>query len=57
MIQIYCDVDENGNIIDALMGERIIPDRQYDFFFMVTDAEIMKNIDKYKVINRELVLK
>lgn len=39
MIQIYCDVDEVGNITDVLMGERIIPDRQYAYFFLV-DQEI-----------------
>jgi hypothetical protein len=58
-IQFYCDVDENGNIIDAIAGEMIIPERQYDYFFMLDSWDIPNNIDNYKVDTetRNLVLK
>jgi hypothetical protein len=53
---LYCDVDENGNIVDAFGGLNIIPSRQYDFYFFLED-EI--NITDYRVNveERTLVLK
>jgi hypothetical protein len=58
-ILFYCNVDENGNIIDAIAGETIIPDRQYDYFFMLDSWDIPINVDKYKVdtTNRTLISK
>jgi hypothetical protein len=56
-IQFYCDTDEQGNITFSLAGELIIPDRQYDYFFMLESWEVPDNVDKYKVVDRELVLK
>jgi hypothetical protein len=57
MIQLYCDVDEQGNIVTSLAGEMIIPDRQYDEFFMLDDWNTIENLHLYKVENSELVLK
>ncbi|NJP37202.1 hypothetical protein [Alkalicoccus luteus] len=56
-IQIYCDVDENGDITESVSGQRIVPDRQYDYFFMVEDQEIPNHIEDYKVEDRQLVKK
>lgn len=52
---LFCDVDEDGNITDALTGVNIIPDRQYDYFFYGFDADIF--IYKVDVVTRKLVLK
>ena len=46
---VYVNVDENGNIKNSLMGLNIIPDKQYDYYFLVNE-DIALNIDKYKVI-------
>ncbi|MGJ9381544.1 hypothetical protein [Salipaludibacillus sp. CF4.18] len=54
MILIYCDVDENGNILDLIQGYRVIPGRQYDYFFV---REELIDSALYKVENRELVQK
>jgi hypothetical protein len=54
---LFCDVDEEGNIIEALFGATIIPSRQYDYFFYL--KEKFEDISEYKVNieTRELVLK
>lgn len=56
----FANVDENGEIIDALFGPAVIPDRPFDFFFFV-ESEVAENFTDYKVeiINYkpELVLK
>jgi hypothetical protein len=56
---LFCDVDEAGNIIDALSGANIIPSRQYDYFFFTMDAGVMEDISLYKVDldTRQLVRK
>lgn len=56
-IQLHCDVDENGNISTVLAGENIIPNRQYDYFFMVDSWDIIENIHLYKVADGRLVRK
>ncbi|MBT2682666.1 hypothetical protein [Bacillus sp. ISL-37] len=48
-ILVYCDTDNDGNIIDALIGANIIPSRQYDYFFFSTDAGVLEDIAQYKV--------
>jgi hypothetical protein len=45
---LYVNIDEEGNIIDSLYGQNIIPDREYDFFFYTTE-EIAANAFDYKV--------
>jgi hypothetical protein len=45
---LFVDIDENGNIVDALYGYNIIPDREYNFFFFTTE-EIAENAFDYKV--------
>jgi len=56
---IYVDVDDLGNITEFFAGSRIIPDRQYDYFFYKAkdDVEIEGLQQKYDVINGELVRK
>lgn len=51
---LFCDVDENGNIISSLHGKNIVPTRQYQYFFYLTE-EI--DVSEYKIENDELVLK
>jgi hypothetical protein len=57
---LFVDIDEEGNIIDALYGYNIIPDREYNFFFYTTE-EIAENAFDYKVaivkMKPELVVK
>jgi hypothetical protein len=55
---LYCDVDEEGKIIKSLIGEKIIPMRQYNRFFYLLENEetVLKSISKYRIINGELVL-
>ena len=42
----YVDIDESGNITDGVVGNNIMPTKQYDYFFFLED-----NIDlmDYKV--------
>lgn len=64
MIKFYCSVDENRHIIDSESGEKIIPDKQYHYFFIldaVADADILSKSPEYKVIDnspfdRQIVL-
>jgi hypothetical protein len=57
-VLLYCDVDENGRIVESLVGERIIPMRQYQYFFYLIDdyETILSNLSKYRVINGKLTL-
>jgi hypothetical protein len=57
MIQLYCDVDANGDIITVLAGETIIPDREYDYFFTFESWSEVETLHLYKVENGELVPK
>ena len=52
---LFCDVDETGNITDALTGVNIIPDRQYDYFFYGFNDDIF--LYKVDVVARQLILK
>lgn len=56
---LFCDVDADGNFVDAFFGANIIPSKQYDYFFFVTDPDITNNLIDYKVdtTNRILVKK
>jgi hypothetical protein len=58
MCLLFCDVDENGKIIDSLLGDRIIPMKQYDYFFyLMDDIEfVAQNIANYRVVNGQLTL-
>lgn len=46
---VFCDVDETGRIIDALVGATVIPSRQYDFFFFTNDVRVTQDITKFQV--------
>jgi hypothetical protein len=56
-IKLYCDVDEQGNIITVLAGETILPDREYDYFFTLESWDEIETLHLYKVENGELVPK
>lgn len=57
-VLLFCDVDENGKITESIVGERIIPMRQYDYFFYLNeDVEtVSQNIPNYRVVNGQLKL-
>lgn len=58
MCLLFCDTDEEGKIIDSLIGEKVIPMKQYDHFFYLTlDVEtVVSNIPNYRVVNGQLTL-
>lgn len=57
-VLLFCDVDENGKLVESFVGERIIPMKQYDYFFFLTeDVEIVgQNIPNYRVVDGQLKL-
>lgn len=57
-ILLFCDIDENGKITDSLYGERVIPMKQYDYFFYLQEEveTVGANIPNYRVINGQLTL-
>jgi hypothetical protein len=58
MCLLFCDVDEEGKIIDSLLGDRVIPLRQYDYFFYLLDEVniVTENVANYRVVNGQLTL-
>ena len=50
-IFIYCNSDEAGNIKDLIAGPAVIPDKQYQHFFIVEDWKVIDNQQKYKIMN------
>ncbi|MCM3600617.1 hypothetical protein M3175_07730 [Robertmurraya korlensis] len=54
----FCDVDEEGKIVDSLIGARVIPMKQYDFFFYLMDdyETVISNVPNYRVVNGQLIL-
>lgn len=56
-ILVFGDVDENGYFTEVVIGRRIIPDRQYDYFFYTQDDGVLEDINLYHVDTetRELV--
>lgn len=53
-IQLYCNIDEEGNIIEVLTGQSIVPTKEFHEFFMI-DKQQELNLSKYKVEDRKLV--
>ncbi|WP_187443521.1 hypothetical protein [Rossellomorea aquimaris] len=51
---VFCNTDEQGNITLFVAGPRIIPDKQYEHFFFLTEP--IEPSD-YKVENGQLVEK
>ncbi|MFJ6415002.1 hypothetical protein ACIQLG_19675 [Terribacillus saccharophilus] len=45
---LYCIVNEQGEILEAISGENIIPDKQYSFFFN-TETTVIDELDAYVV--------
>ena len=61
-VLIFVMVDNEGNIAEMIKGANIIPEREYDFFFIRSKEEAdLINTNDYKVVIRgfraELVLK
>ncbi|MCP1124556.1 hypothetical protein NKR74_14795 [Bacillus sp. 3103sda1] len=57
MIKLFVNIDSEGNIINSVAGETVVPNVEYGFYFEVDSWEIPQNIGNYKVVNNELVLK
>ena len=57
-VLLFCDVDENGKIIESLVGQRIIPMRQYQYFFYLMEPvdTVVSNIPNYRIIDGQLTL-
>lgn len=57
-VLLFCDVDENGKITESIVGERIIPMKQYDYFFYLQEDldVVVTNIPNYRVVNGQLIL-
>ncbi|MEH7249175.1 hypothetical protein V7114_20660 [Neobacillus niacini] len=58
-ILFFCNVDSEGKIIESISGERIVPQKQYDYFFYITGKDyetFLQDLPNYRVINSELVL-
>lgn len=56
---LFCNVDETGKIIESISGEKVIPMKQYDYFFYVVGKEhetFLTELPNYRVINGQLVL-
>lgn len=51
---VFCDTDEDGNITAFVAGPRVLPDRQYEYFFFLTEA--VEPAD-YRVVDGKLVRK
>jgi hypothetical protein len=58
MCLLFCDVDENGKIVDSLIGDKVIPTKQYGYFFFLTDdvETVVQNIPNYRVVDGLLTL-
>jgi hypothetical protein len=58
MCLLFCDVDQEGSITDSLIGDRVIPMKQYDFFFYLSEEvnSVTENISNYRVVNGQLTL-
>lgn len=57
-VLLFCDVDEEGKIVESLIGERVIPLKQYDYFFYLMEKQetVVSNIPNYRVVNGQLTL-
>jgi hypothetical protein len=55
---LFCDVDEKGIIIDSLVGDRVIPMKQYQYFFYLQEEVnvVVENVPNYKIVNGQLTL-
>ena len=56
---LFCNADETGKIVTCLIGDKVIPAEQYDYFFFIpgkTAEVVNEELPKYRVIDRELVI-
>lgn len=48
-VLVFGDVDQNGEWTTVIVGEFIVPDRQYQYFFYSTDIGVYNDVTQYKV--------
>lgn len=51
---IFANVDKDGEIVDAITGYNIVPDKQYQYFFF---RKKPIDIERYKIVDGKLVEK
>mgnify|MGYP001167322643 CR=1 FL=1 len=51
---IFANVDKDGEIVDAITGYNVVPDKQYQYFFF---RKKPIDIEKYKIVDGKLVEK
>jgi hypothetical protein len=58
MCLLFCDVDQEGKITDSLIGDRVIPMKQYDYFFYLSEevTSVTQKIPNYRVVDGQLTL-
>lgn len=56
---LFCNVEVDGRIKDSISGEKIIPMKQYDYFFYITGKDyetFLKDLPNYRVVDGQLTL-
>lgn len=51
---VFCNADEFGVITEGISGYRLIPDKQYEYFFYFSEPIDLMD---YAIVNGELTLK
>lgn len=59
-VQIFVNVDSQGNIVEIFTGEKLVATESFDFYFF-KNKQVAEDIDSYKVkltgLKADLVLK
>lgn len=55
-MKLFVDIDESGNIVDALAGNDVVPTKEHHHLFEV-DESVFNELYKYKVIDGALNVK
>ncbi|WP_141431894.1 hypothetical protein [Bacillus sp. 03113] len=56
-VLLFCDVDGNGKITESIVGARVVPMKQYDYFFYIADKDagtVVQGIPDYRIVDGEL---
>jgi len=54
-ILVFCNVSETGQFLEAEIGRRIIPEKQYQYFFVTDDIDITMTPELFKVEDGKLL--
>jgi hypothetical protein len=56
---LFCNADEAGVITSSLIGDKVVPVEQYDYFFFIPSKSpetVVEELPNYRIVNRELTL-